>query len=97
MEFNTTNIKIGNNSQKMLPVPIQKNPAPNVEKPDYYGKSPYPMAYQVSSRKNDYSQYENILDPSPRNQLLNIPLSKNSDLCFFKTCNIHPGAQSSPS
>ena len=83
MEFNTTNIKIGNNSQKMLPVPIQKNPAPNVEKPDYYGKSPYPMAYQVSSRKNDYSQYENILDPSPRNQLLNIP----DNNCKKITCN----------
>ena len=73
MEFNSTNIKIGNNSQKMLPVPIQKNPAPSVEKPNYYGRSPYPMAHQVSSRKNDQSQYENILDPSPRNQLLNIP------------------------
>ena len=66
MEFNSTNIKIGNNSQKMLPVPIQKNPAPSVEKPNYYGKSPYPMAHQVSSRKNDYSQYENILSISSK-------------------------------
>lgn len=72
MEFNYNkklNIEIANNSQKILPVPIKRNPTPNVEKPDYYGKSPYPMSYQVSSRKNDYLQYDNILDTSPRDQL----------------------------
>ena len=72
MEFNTTNIKIGNNSQRCY-LYLYKKIGSKYLKPDYYGKSPYPMAYQVSSRKNDYSQYENILDPSPRNQLLNIP------------------------
>ena len=67
------NIQTANNSQNILPVPINKNPTPSVEKPDYYGKSPYPMAHQVSSRKNDESQYCNTLGPSPRNQLLNVP------------------------
>lgn len=67
------NIISANNNQKILPVPINKNPTPIVEKPDYYGKSPYPMPYQVSSRKNDESQYCNTLEPSPRNVLLNVP------------------------
>ena len=31
------------------------------------------------------------------NQLLNFEFSKNSGLNFFKTCNIQPAAQSSPS
>lgn len=86
MELNNTKINILNNYRKTLPVPIQQSPTPNVEKPNYYGKSPYPMAYQVSSRKNDQSQYENILDPSPRNQLVNIPNNscKKSNLQPFR-------------
>lgn len=60
-------------SQNILPIPINKAPVPNVEKPVYYGKSPYPMEYKVSSRKNDESQYCNTLGQSPRNQLLNVP------------------------
>jgi len=67
------NVLTANNNQKILPTPINKDPTPNVEKPDYYGKSPYPMPYQVSSRKNDESQYCNTLNPAPRNVLLNVP------------------------
>lgn len=80
MELNDNkklNIEIANNSQNFLPVPIPKEPTPSVEKPNYYGKSPYPMPLQVSSRKNDELQYQNILDPPPRNPLLNVPY-KNS-------------------
>lgn len=93
MEFSYNrklNLDIMNNSQKIMPIPIKKNPSPNVEKPNYYGKSPYPMAYQVSSRKNDMLQYDNVLNPSPRNQLSNLsdnmmtkiePFSKDS--CYL--------------
>ena len=76
MELNVNkkiNIQTANNSQNILPVPLHKPPTPNVESPNYYGKSPYPMAHQVSSRKNDESQFCNTLGPSPRNQLLNVP------------------------
>ena len=76
MELNMNkkiNIQTANNSQAILPVPMHKPPVPNVASPNYYGKSPYPMPYQVSSRKNDESQYCNTLGPSPRNQLLNVP------------------------
>ena len=74
MELNVNkkiNIQTANNSQNILPVPLHKPPTPSVESPNYYGKSPYPMAHQVSSRKNDQSQFCNTLGPSPRNQLLN--------------------------
>ena len=79
MELNDNkklNIQLANNHQNILPVPFRKNPTPIVEKPNYYGKSPYPMAYQVSSKKNDESQYSNVLEPAPRNQLLNVPRDK---------------------
>lgn len=72
------NIIAANNNQKILPVPINKEPVPSVEKPNYYGRSPYPMPYQVSSRKNDESQYCNTLEPSPRNVLLNVPNESNN-------------------
>ncbi len=64
--------------QNMLPVPINKPPVPNVENPKYYGKSPYPVPLQITSRKNDESQYCNTLGPSPRNQLLNVPQESNN-------------------
>lgn len=67
------NITVGTNAQKILPVPIQKNPAPSVPDPTYYGSSPHPMPLKPTSRKNDESQYCNTLGPSPRNQLLNVP------------------------
>ena len=79
------NIIAANNNQKILPVPINKEPVPSVEKPNYYGRSPYPMPYQVSSRKNDESQYCNTLEPSPRNVLLNVPNESNN--CNKKSWN----------
>jgi len=80
MELNDNkkiNIEIANNSQNFIPVPIPKNPTPTVAKPNYYGRSPYPMPLQVSSRKNDELQFENILDPAPRDPLLSVPYEKN--------------------
>ena len=78
MELNDNkkiNIEMANNSQNFLPVPIPQNPTPSVAKPNYYGKSPYPMPLQVSSRKNDELQYQNILEAPPRNPLLDVPYS----------------------
>ena len=83
MELNDNkkiNIEMANNSQNFLPVPIPQNPTPSVAKPNYYGKSPYPMALQVSSRKNDELQYQNILEPAPRNPLLNVPYSSKKKI-----------------
>ena len=87
MELNDNkkiNIEIANNSQNFIPVPIPKNPTPTVAKPNYYGKSPYPMPLQVSSRKNDELQYENILDPPPRNPLLSVPYKRKNSIQPFK-------------
>ena len=87
MELNDNkkiNIEIANNSQNFIPVPIPKNPTPTVAKPNYYGKSPYPMPLQVSSRKNDELQYENILDPPPRDPLLSVPYKRKNNIQPFK-------------
>jgi len=80
----TYDISIGNNSQKMLPVPIQKSPAPNVPDPTFYGSSPRPMPLKPTSRKNDPSQYCNTLSPSPRNQQMNVPYQGNKNCPEFK-------------
>ena len=44
-ELNIENIDVtvGNNSQNILPVPINKNPSPSVPDPMNYGSSPYPI------------------------------------------------------
>ena len=77
-------LTVGNNSQNMLPVPIIKNPVPNVPSPDDYGKSPYSMALKPSSRKDDESQYCNFLQPAPRDQRLNVPYEGNKNCPTFK-------------
>jgi hypothetical protein len=77
-------IDIGNNSQQILPVPIESVPVQNVEYPVDYGSSPYQMPLRPSSRKNDDSQYCNFLQPSPRNQALNVPYEGNKNCPKFK-------------
>ena len=79
------NITVGNNAQKILPVPIQKNPAPSVPDPTYYGSSPHPMPLKPTSRKNDESQYCNTLSPPPRNQQMNVPYQGNKNCPEFKS------------
>jgi hypothetical protein len=76
----------GNNAQNILPVPFPKNPTPSVESPNNYGNSPYPMALKANpTRKNDQLQYCNFLEPSPRNQALNVPYEGNKTCPNFKT------------
>ena len=76
---------VGNNSQRILPVPYAKSPTPSVESPLNYGSSPYPMAVKPSSRKNDDLQYCNFLEPSPRDQRLNVPYEGQKNCPTFKT------------
>ena len=78
------NLSVGNNSQNILPVPIIKNPAPNVPSPSYYGDSPYPMPLKPSSRKDDELQYCNFLQPAPRDQRLNVPYQGKKNCSTFK-------------
>jgi hypothetical protein len=66
-------LDVGNNAQNILPVPYQRSPTPSVANPVNYGSSPYPMPLKPSSRKDDDSQYCNFLEPSPRDQRLNVP------------------------
>ena len=51
------NLITANNNQKILSSPIKSEPSPSVEKPNYYGNTNDAMFYQVSSKKNDDSQY----------------------------------------
>ena len=76
-------LDIGNNSKNILPIPYQKSPVPNVESPINYGNSPYPALYKESSRKNDDLQYCNFLEPSPRDQRLNVPYEGNKNCPNF--------------
>lgn len=78
-------LDIGNNSQQILPVPYSKPPTPSVESPVNYGSSPYPMPLKPSSRKDDDLQYCNFLEPSPRDQRLNVPYEGKKDCPKFKT------------
>jgi len=76
-------LNVGNNAQKILPVPYQKSPTPSVESPVNYGSSPYPMPLKPLSRKDDDSQYCNFLAPSPRDQRLNVPYEGKKDCPKF--------------
>jgi hypothetical protein len=78
-------VDIGNNAQNILPVPYFKSPTPSVESPVDYGSSPYPAVPNVSSRKNDDLQYCNFLEPSPRDQRLNVPYEGNKNCPDFKS------------
>ena len=78
-------LDVGNNSQQILPVPYQRSPTPSVESPVNYGSSPYPMSLKPSSRKDDDSQYCNFLEPSPRDQRLNVPYEGKKNCPDFKT------------
>ena len=78
-------VDIGNNAQNILPVPYFKSPTPSVESPVNYGSSPYPAVPNVSSRKDDDLQYCNFLEPSPRDQRLNVPYEGKKDCPKFKT------------
>jgi hypothetical protein len=78
-------LNIGNNAQKILPVPYTKPPTPSVESPVNYGSSPYPVPLKPSSRKDDDLQYCNFLEPSPRDQRLNVPYEGQKDCPKFKT------------
>jgi hypothetical protein len=77
-------LDVGNNAQNILPVPYPRNPTPSVESPYNYGSSPYPMPIESKSRINDESQYCNFLEPSPRNQMLNVPYEGKKDCPKFK-------------
>ena len=78
-------LEVGNNSQNILPVPYLKNPVPSVESPMNYGSSPYPAFTKQISRKDDNLQYCNFLEPSPRDQRLNVPYEGNKYCPKFKT------------
>jgi hypothetical protein len=78
-------IDIDNNAQNILPVPYLKSPTPSVTNPVNYGSSPYPTVHNVSSRKNDNLQYCNFLEPSPRNQKLNVPYEGEKNCPNFKS------------
>lgn len=77
-------IDVENNYQNILPVPYPKSPTPSVPNPSYYGDSPYPMPLKpVPNRKNDELQYCNFLEPSPRNQEMNVPYEGNKNCPDF--------------
>jgi hypothetical protein len=78
-------VNVDNNAQNILPVPYFKSPTPSVENPVNYGSSPYPAVPNVSSRKDDDLQYCNFLEPSPRDQRLNVPYEGNKNCPKFKT------------
>jgi hypothetical protein len=79
------NIDIKNNAQTILPVPYPRPPTPSVESPFNYGSAPYPMPLKTSTRVNDDLQYCNFLEPSPRNQMLNVPYEGQKDCPKFRT------------
>lgn len=80
---NLINITMDSNEQNILPVPFPKNPTPSVESPNNWGSSPNPMPLKPSSRKNDELQYCNFLEPSPRDQRLNVPYEGHKDCPTF--------------
>jgi hypothetical protein len=77
-------VTIANNARNILPVPLPANPTPTVDSPLNYGSDPYPMPLKPSSRKNDENQYCNTLEPSPRDQRLNVPYEGNKNCPEFK-------------
>ena len=79
-------LDVGNNSENILPVPYSRPPTPSVTNPNNYGSSPYALApKQIPNRKNDNLQYCNFLEPSPRDQRLNVPYEGNKDCPTFST------------
>jgi hypothetical protein len=79
-------LNVGNNAQKMLPVPYSNLPVPSVPNSNNYGNSPYPLPVKPTpNRKNDELQYCNFLEPSPRNQSLNVPYEGNKNCPDFKS------------
>jgi len=78
-------IDINSNEQNILPVPYFKSPTPSVANPVNYGSSPYPAVLNVSSRKDDELQYCNFLQPSPRDQRLNVPYEGDKNCPSSKT------------
>lgn len=76
-------LDVANNAKNILPVPYQNSPVPSVANPMNYGSSPYPMALKPSSRKDDDLQYCNFLEPSPRDQRLNVPYEGNKNCPKF--------------
>jgi hypothetical protein len=77
-------LDIENNAQKILPVPYSKPPVPSVPSSNNYGSSPYPLPLKPSpNRKNDQLQYCNFIEPSPRDQRLNVPYEGNKDCPNF--------------
>jgi hypothetical protein len=78
-------IESKNNAQSILPVPYPRPPTPSVESPFNYGSAPYPMPIKSSTRVKDDLQYCNFLEPSPRNQMLNVPYEGQKDCPKFKT------------
>lgn len=78
-------IETKNNAQTILPVPYPKPPTPSVASPFNYGSAPYPMPLKPGTRVKDDLQYCNFLEPSPRNQMLNVPYEGQKDCPKFKT------------
>jgi len=79
-------LDIGNNSREILPVPYPRSPTPSVPNPVNYGSSPHAMSIKLpESRVNDNLQYCNFLEPSPRNQQLNVPYEGEKNCPNFKT------------
>jgi hypothetical protein len=82
-------LESGNNAQKILPVPYSAPPTPSVAKPNNFGNAPYPIPLSslasTSSRKDDELQYCNFLEPSPRDQRLNVPYEGEKNCPTFKT------------
>jgi len=76
-------LDVGNNAQNILPVPYTRPPVPSVASPYNYGDSPYPMPIKMTSRVNDNLQYCNFLEPSPRDQRLNVPYEGHKDCPKF--------------
>jgi len=76
-------LDVKNNAQNILPVPYLKSPVPSVESPVDFGASPFPAALKQTSRKDDNLQYCNFLEPSPRDQKLNVPYEGNKNCPTF--------------
>jgi len=77
-------LTVGNNAQDILPVPYPRNPTPVTTFPVSYGDAPYPMAIKSIPRTKDDLQYCNFLEPSPRDQRLNVPYEGQKDCPVFK-------------
>ncbi len=84
-----------NNAQSILPVPYPKAPVPTTfgssndigtyasSFKNDLGNAPYPMPLKPSNRNKDDLQYCNFIEPSPRNQMLNVPYEGNKDCPRF--------------